>query len=145
MSDLTFEECESGNQLPPTQEGAKLLLQALVEGLLEKDLNLVCTYVHKSLRRSMNGKEDLDRSVKDYQYRYACQGVGNVKNPICVTRIVPNTGTSGIGFQDRAENGRIEKYFLECTSSSKKMPVPVQVFFPSNGGSPKICHFGSIM
>ena len=148
MSDLTFEECENdanANQLPPTQDGAKRLLQAFVKALQEEDLNLICTFVHKSLRRDTNGREDLDRSVKDYQFRYACKGVANLKNPIRVTRIVPNTGTSGIGFRDRAENGRIEKFFLECTSSSKKMPVPVQVFFPSGGGAPKICHFGSIM
>lgn len=147
MSDLTLEECESAtaNQFPPTQDGAKRLLQAFVKALQDQDLNLICTLVHKSMRRSNNGREDLDRSVKDYQYKYACKGVGNLTNPVRVTRIVPNASTSGIGFADRAENGRIEKYFLECTRSSNKMPVPVQVFFPSGGGPPRICHFGSIL
>ncbi|MDQ7825847.1 MAG: hypothetical protein RDV48_23800 [Candidatus Eremiobacteraeota bacterium] len=106
----------------------------------EKRLKAVLPLVHKSLI-AKNG--DLDRNVKDFSYRKACENVRFYQQPASIYE-VHKGNVFTIGFKETAEQGRNDKYFINKKAGVAGRPAPLHVFFPSSGGPPKITNMGSL-
>jgi CBS-domain-containing membrane protein len=125
------------------ERGIKLLnelLNALSITDDEARLKAVVPLVHKSLL-TPDGK-DLDNDVKPFSYKKACQNVGFYKNPVKVKYVLKGN-TMTVGFQETAENGRADRYFIEKKDGVPGMPAPIHIFWPTSGGEPKIINMGS--
>jgi len=116
------------------------LLQALQIEDPDKRLAAVIPLVHKSLLTS-NGK-DLARSTKDFSYKKACAGAKLYKQPVEITEVHKGK-VMAIGFQETAETGRTDKYFLAKKAGVGGLPAPIHVFWDSQG-KPKIVNMGSL-
>ncbi len=121
------------------------LLNKLLEALLVKDARAsaqaVLPLVHKSLLSDRG--TDLSRSVKDFSFKKARQGVGLYKLPVQITRVARGKVTT-IGFKQTAEKGRTDRYFVAKRDAVAGLPAPIHVFFPEEGGPPKIVDMGSL-
>lgn len=116
------------------------LLQVLQLGDPDQRLAAVLPLVHKSLLTT-NGK-DLARSTKDFSYKKACAGASLYAQPVEITEVHKGRVMT-IGFQETAESGRTDKYFLAKKPGVAGLPAPIHVFWDSQG-KPKITNMGSL-
>jgi len=49
-----------------------------------------------------------------------------------------------VGFRETAESGRTDKYFVTKKAGVPGLPAPLHVFWPSDGGAPKLINIGSL-
>jgi len=107
----------------------------------EKRIKAILPLVHKSLLNSAG--DDLNGTTKDYSYRKAARNIGLYQTPAKVTRVA--TGRNGTaGFGETAEKGRTDRYFVAKRDGVDGVPAPLHVFFPKDGGKPKILDMGSL-
>jgi hypothetical protein len=121
------------------------LLNKLLAALSIEDpdarLQAVIPLVHKSMLTA-DGK-DLDSDTKQFSYKKAYQNVGCYKQPVEISQ-VHKGNTYTIGWEETAETGRTDKYFVKKKDGVNGMPAPIHVFWPENGGDPKIVNMGSL-
>lgn len=131
-------------KIAPDERGIKLLnefLTALAIPDEETRLKAVVPLVHKSLLTS-DGR-DLDNDTKPFSYKKACQNVQFYCNPVKIKYVLKGN-TMTVGFQETAEKGRVDRYFVEKKDGVPGMPAPIHIFWPSSGGEPKIINMGSL-
>jgi len=102
----------------------------------------VLKYAHKSLFNS-NG-DGLSKDLRDFSFKKAHNNAKFYQIPVRITRVRKTNTSTAIGYGESAEKGRIEDYFVAKKQGVNGMPAPVQIFFPANGGEPKIAYMGSL-
>ena len=98
-------------------------------------------FVHASLKSAAG--DDLSRDLLQFGHKKAHANARHYAVPVQVTR-VRTTSTTGIGFGDTAEAGRVDDYFIAKRAGVNGMPAPVKVFFPADGGAPLVSYMGSL-
>lgn len=104
-------------------------------------LAAIIPLVHKSML-TRDGK-DLDRNTKDFSYKKACGAAKLYALPVQISEVHKGNVTT-IGFKETAETGRTDKYFVAKKDGVQGRPAPLHVFWPQNGGEPKLVNFGSL-
>jgi hypothetical protein len=104
-------------------------------------LEAVVPLMHKSML-SKDGK-DLDRNVKEFSYAKACGGAKFYAIPVEIYEVHKGNVTT-IGFKETAERGRTDKYFVAKKAGQAGRPAPLHVFWPEDGGPPKLVNVGSL-
>lgn len=121
------------------------LLNALMRGLATADpgesARALLPFVHKSLKNAAG--DGLSRDLLQFGHKKAHANARHYAVPVQVTR-VRTTSTTGIGFGDTAEAGRVDDYFIAKRAGVNGMPAPVKVFFPADGGAPLVSYMGSL-
>lgn len=97
--------------------------------------------VHKSLLNP--AKDDLSQDLRRFSFKKAHDNAKFYAAPVKVTR-VRKTGITAIGFKQTAEAGSVVDYFVAKKDGVNGMPAPVRIFFPKDGGAPKIAYMGSL-
>lgn len=99
--------------------------------------------VHVSLMNPQ--KNDLSADLRRFSFKKAHDNAKFYASPVKLTRIRPKSIT-GIGARSNgtAELGQVHDYFVAKKDGVAGMPAPVQIFFPQNGGEPKIAYMGSL-
>jgi len=132
------------DKIKPNPKAVKLV-NNLMEALSIKDgdarLKAVIPLVHKSML-TPDGK-DLTSNVKRFSYKKAYNNVKFYKVPVEIYQVHRGTVTT-IGFKKTAERGRTDKYFVKKKDGIKGFPAPIHVFWPEDGGDPKIVNMGSL-
>jgi hypothetical protein len=127
----------------PDPRAAKLLVQ-LAMALSSADektcIEQLLPILHKSLLASAG--DDLAREVKALTLKKARTAISKYASPISIARI-EKTPTPSVGMGATAEQGAVYEYFLRPKDNTA-ISAPVKIFFPANGGEPKISHFGSL-
>ena len=130
-------------KISPDPRGVELV-NKLVAALLIQDpdarVKAVIPLVHKSLLN--NDGTDLSINVKPWSYKKAYQNVKFYCYPVKIHEVHKGRVYT-IGFKETAEKGRTDKYFVKKKPGVNGMPAPVHVFFPSDGGDPKVVNMGS--
>ena len=98
-------------------------------------------HLHKSLLGP--GGTDVTQDLRNFSFKKAWQNAQFYAQPVKITR-VRKTGTTGIGFRETAEKGRVIDYFVGKKDGVAGMPAPVKIFFPEDGSAPKISYVGSL-
>ncbi len=140
----TFYSAPCIEKIAPDEKAIALLdrfLAALSIEDPEKRLEAVIPLVHKSLL-TQDGK-DLDNDTKPYSYKKACQNAGCYKQPVEIYE-VHKGNTYTVGYGPTAEKGRTDKYFINKKEGVAGRPAPIHIFWPSDGGEPKIINMGSL-
>lgn len=124
---------------------AETLLNDFMNALLLEDFSqsavAVLPFVHKSL---LSGSKDgLSRDLLDFSFKKAHSNARFYEVPVKITE-VRNTKVTGIGFRETAEAGEERKYWIAKRAGVNGMPAPINVFFPADGGPPKINYMGSL-
>ena len=134
-----------GNALKSESALGEKLVNELMNALLIKDeqarVEAVIPLVHKSLLNA--SRTDLDPSVKAYSFRRASNAVRLYKIPVKITRVARG-GDTTVGFGNTAEAGRRDRFFVAKREGVAGLPAPIHVFFPADGGEPKILNMGSL-
>ena len=134
-----------GNALKSESALGEKLVNELMNALLIKDeqarVEAVIPLVHKSLLNASG--TDLDPSVKAYSFRRASNAVRLYKIPVKITRVARG-GDTTVGFGNTAEAGRRDRFFVAKREGVAGLPAPIHVFFPADGGEPKILNMGSL-
>jgi hypothetical protein len=121
------------------------LVNELMRALLIEDeqarLDAVIQLVHKSLLNAPGN--DLDPSVKAFSFRRASNAVRLYKIPVKITSVTRGSDTT-VGFGGTAETGRSDRFFVAKREGVAGLPAPIHVFFPADGGAPKILNMGSL-
>lgn len=131
-------------KIDPDPKGVKLCTDFLAAVSIEdeaKRLEAVIPLLHKSLLTD-DGK-DLKPDVKRFSYGKACTNAKFYKQPAEVTDAHKGT-ESKVGFGKTAEKGRADKYFVAKKDGVAGRPAPLHVFWPSDGGAPKLINIGSL-
>ena len=131
-------------KIEPDPKGVKLCADFLTALAIEdaaKRLEAVIPLLHKTLLTE-DGK-DLTPDVKRFSYNKACTNAKFYKQPAQVTEV--HKGMEGtVGFGKTAEKGRADKYFVAKKEGVAGRPAPLHVFWPSDGGAPKLINIGSL-
>lgn len=131
-------------KISPDPKGTELvnnLLKALSIEDPEERLKAVIPLVHKSLLTSDG--QDLSRDTKDFSYKKAYNNVKFYQIPVSIYQ-VHKGNVMTIGFQETAERGRIDKYFVNKKPGVNGRPAPIHVFWPDGGGAPSVVNMGSL-
>lgn len=135
---------EAIEKIKPDPKGTELvnnLLKALSIEDPEERLQAVIPLVHKSLLTS-DGK-DLSRDTKDFSYKKAYNNVKFYQIPVSIKEVHKGR-VMEIGFRETGERGRTDKYFVNKRPGVAGYPAPIHVFWPQDGGSPKVVNMGSL-
>lgn len=79
----------------------------------------------------------------DFSFKKAWQNAKFYKVPVVVTRVQKQNLTA-IGFGATAEKGTAYKVWIAKNDGVAGLPAPLNVFFPANGGAPKVYYYGSL-
>jgi len=127
------------------EERGEALVNKLMKALSIKDekerIKAIIPLVHKSLLNSSG--DDLNKSVKEFSFKKASAAVSLYQIPVKITRVAKGKN-SGVGFGDTAEAGRSDRFFVAKRNGVVGLPAPIVVFFPVDGGEPKIVNMGSL-
>jgi hypothetical protein len=107
----------------------------------EESAQALLPLVHASLKTAAG--DDLSRDLRQFSHKKAHGNARHYAVPVTVTR-VRTTSTTGIGFGETAEAGRVDDYFIAKRPGVNGMPAPVKIFFPAEGGAPLISYMGSL-
>jgi hypothetical protein len=107
----------------------------------DESANAVLPLVHVSLKT--NDRTDLTRDLRSFSFKKANENAKFYAVPVSITR-VRTMGTTGIGFGETAENGKVVDYFIAKNAGVNGMPAPIKVFFPASGGHPTVSYMGSL-
>ena len=140
----TFSSVFAWENIAPDPKAVELINEFMVALSIEDEaerLEAVIPLVHKSLLTS-DGK-DLDGNTKDFSYKKAYQNVKFYAYPAEITEARLGEPLT-IGWEETAEKGRLDRYFIDKKEGINGMPAPIQVFWPEDGGEPSIYYMGSL-
>ncbi len=120
-------------------------LQNFVNSLLETDFNVAAQKAMQQIHKSDFAKDgnSLKQDRLNFSFKKAWQNAKFYANPIKITR-VQKTSLSAIGFKETAQAGTSYKVWIGKKQGVNGMPAPIYVFFPSDGGEPKLHDYGSL-
>ncbi|MBI1225915.1 MAG: hypothetical protein GC192_11825 [Bacteroidetes bacterium] len=129
----------------PTDASTTLADHELARQLVEDFVKLLATYEVENaawraaqfLHRSLLQGEMMQPQFKQNNFYRAHQRFRSYKTPISFVKSQPTNRTAIGSLRDRDEGEEIV-YTLEKTVDNGGMPGTVRVFFPKNGGGPKI-------
>ena len=117
---------------------AQALLTRFVQVLQTQDegqrIQACLPHLHSSLLTA-DGK-DLTPDVKNFQFQKASKNAKWYELPVKITRVRPRDSSD--------YSGREYNYFIARKEDGAGPPAPVTIFFPDNGGEPKILYMGSL-
>lgn len=116
-------------------------LPALQTADFEASIKAALPLLHKSMLN--DGGNDITADLRRFGFKKAHENANGYANPVKISR-VRDTSTAAIGFGPTAEAGLVVDYFIDKKEGTGGMPAPVKVFFPSDGGAPKISYIGSL-
>ena len=131
----------------PVDPRAEKLLNDFLTALAsnKEDMNAAIKaalpHLHKSLLGP--GGSDVSQDLRNFSFKKAWQNAQFYAQPVKITR-VRKTGTTGIGFRETAEKGKVVDYFVAKKEGINGMPAPVKIFFPEDGSAPKVSYVGSL-
>ena len=131
-------------KIEPDAKGVKLCSEflAAISHKQEADrLKAVAPLLHKSML-TPDGK-DLDRNTKEFSYKKACQNAQFYAQPAEIFEVHKGNVVT-VGFRETAERGRTDKYFVKKKEGAAGRPAPLHVFWPENGGEPRLVNIGSL-
>jgi len=131
-------------KIEPDPKGVKLCVDFMAALAIEDDakrLEAVIPFLHKTLLTD-DGKA-LKRDVKRFSYRKAYTDVKHYKQPAEITEVHKGTEHT-VGSGEQAEKGRADKYFVAKKDPELGRPAPLHVFWPSDGGAPKLINIGGL-
>ena len=130
---------------PEQDKKAEALINGFMQALLSGDAGAaaqsVLPFVHKSLLN--NSGNSLTQDLLNFSFKKAHSNAKFYAHPVVISRVAENKST-GIGFGPTAELGTEFKYWIDKKPGVNGMPAPLNVFFPADGGDPKICYMGSL-
>jgi hypothetical protein len=120
-------------------------LQNFINSLLETDFNVAAQKAMQQIHKSDYAKDgsSLKQDRLNFSFKKAWQNAKFYANPIKITR-VQKTSLSGIGFKETAQAGTSYKVWIGKKQGVNGMPAPIYVFFPADGGEPKVHDYGSL-
>lgn len=128
-----------------SEKRARGLINDFVKALLIRDVDRsskqVRKYVHHTLL-SADGT-DLSRNVKSYSFLKAYRNAHVYEYPVKIVRQA-QTKITAIGYGKEAEAGEVHIFYIKPKKVFNQMPAPVHVFFPRDGGKPKIVNMGGL-
>ena len=131
-------------KVSPDPRGLKVVNQ-LLDALAKEDpaerLAAVIPLVQASLLN--NAGDDLEQGVKRYSYKKAWQNVKFYKRPASIYEVHRGRNVT-VGYGKTAQRGRVDKYFVNKRAGIAGRPAPIAVFFPADGGEPRIYGMGSL-
>jgi hypothetical protein len=127
---------------PEAMEVLNKFMEALMIADADKSAQEVMKYVHKSLVNDEG--TDLIRDLRSFSFKKAHSNAKYYQIPVVVTRVRKTDKRTAIGYDNKAEAGRIEDYFVAKKKGANGLPAPVQIFFPADGGTPRIAYMGSL-
>jgi hypothetical protein len=117
---------------------AEALLTRFLQALQTEDesqrVRACLPHLHASLLTA-DGK-DLTPQVKNFQFQKASKNAKWYELPVKITRVRPRDASD--------YNGREYNYSIARKEDGAGPPAPVTIFFPDNGGEPKILYMGSL-
>jgi hypothetical protein len=116
---------------------AASLLDALLDALARGDTAAAVPLLHRTLL-SADGAA-LDPQVEHYAWRKAAANAHLYARPPVVTSVRDDDESVEAG-----ERGHRMRYFLEKKPELEAMPAPVTLFWPADGGAPKVLYFGGL-
>jgi len=125
-------------------KGVKLcsdFLAALAIADEAKRIAAAIPLLHKTLLTE-DGK-DLTEDVKRFSFKKASDNAKHYKQPAEVT-VVHKGMDQTVGAGKQAEKGRADKYFVAKKEGVAGRPAPLHVFWPADGGAPKLINIGSL-
>lgn len=131
-------------KIDPDPKGVKLcsdLLAALSRESEAERVQATVPLLHKSLL-SDDGK-DLARQIREFSFKKAAAGAKFYAQPAEIFEVHKGLEQT-IGFQNTAERGRVDKYFVKKKEGAAGRPAPLHVFWPKDGGEPKLVNIGSL-
>lgn len=131
-------------KIAPDPKGVRLcteFLAALSRADEKVRLAAVLPLLHKSMLTA-DGK-DLDPQVKQFSYQKAVKGAQFYAQPAEIFEVHKGV-ESTVGFQQTAETGRTDKYFVKKKPDQPGRPAPLHVFWPKGGGEPRLINIGSL-
>lgn len=131
-------------KIPPDPKGVKLcsdLLAALTMSDEKERLKAVLPLLHRSLL-TPDGK-GLDPMVRDFSYKKAVTGAPLYKQPADIHEVHKGREQT-VGFGETAERGRVDRYFVKKKEGQPGRPASLHVFWPNEGGAPKLTNIGSL-
>ena len=141
-------EADSKNVLRDAKdEQASQLLNAFMVALLIADFDASAEAVFPLTHRSNYNLEQnkLSRDLLDFSFKKAHTHAKFYQVPVVVTR-VQELKTTEIGHPNynSYEKGSERKYWIAKKLGINGMPAPIAIFFPADGGEPKISYMGSL-
>lgn len=141
---LTFNGVSAIEKISPDPVACDLVGQFMEVISLEdpaERLRGVLPLVHKSLLTS--DLSDLISDIKQFSYKKACANVRFYRIPPVISEVHKGREIT-VGFEETAQKGRIDKYFVNKKEGVNGRPAPIHVFWPEDGGRPSIINFGSL-
>jgi hypothetical protein len=127
----------------PIDPKAVKLLNDLMNALSITDFDESAKAVAKLSHKSILNDGELTKDVYSFSFKKAHQNAKFYKNPVSITRTRLRK-TTPVGYQETAEEGKTIDYFIDKKEKKNGMPAPIQIFFPANGGEPKILYVGNL-
>lgn len=120
-------------------------LQNFVNSLLDADFNTAAKKAMQQIHKSDYAKDgtSLKQDRLNFSFKKAWQNAKFYENPIKITR-VQKTNLTGIGFKETAQAGTSYKVWIGKKQGVSGLPAPIYVFFPADGGEPKLHDYGSL-
>jgi hypothetical protein len=131
-------------KIDPDPKGVKLCSDFLAALAIEdeaKRIEAAIPLLHKTLLTD-DGK-DLRPDVKRFAFSKASKNAKFYKQPAEVTAVHKGMDQT-VGAGKQAEKGRSDKYFVAKKDGAAGLPAPLHVFWPADGGAPKLINVGSL-
>lgn len=142
---LPLPRAEAAIEKIPADPKAVKLCSDLLAALSKEDeaqrIAATVPLLHKSLLTA-DGK-DLAREVREFSFKKASAGARFYKQPAEIFEVHKGLEQT-VGFGNTAERGRVDKYFVQKKEGAAGRPAPLHVFWPNEGGEPKLINIGSL-
>lgn len=141
---LSIKSAFAWENIEPEEEAVELLNNFLTALSIEDEnerLLAVIPLVHRDLLN--RDCTDLSIDVKPFSYKKAYCNVKFYSIPAVITEVRKGNPCT-VGYEETAEEGRVDKYFIDKKPDVDGMPAPVEIFWPEDGGPPKIYYMGSL-
>ena len=123
------------------------LLNTFIEALLIEDFNVSAKTVFPLTHKSNYNRShtELSSDLLNFSFKKAHANAKFYQAPVLITR-VQDLKTTEIGHPsyNSHEKGIERKYWIDKKPGVNGMPAPIAIFFPADGGAPKISYMGSL-
>ncbi|MCZ2356470.1 MAG: hypothetical protein LC115_07245 [Bacteroidia bacterium] len=123
---------------PKAVEVINKFLEILQNNTLDKSASLVVPYLHKSMLDKFG--KTVSPDVMSVHFKRSHANARLYAYPVVVSR-TKNVSLGVIGFAETNEKGNSVEYFIG-KKNGRGYPGAIRIFFPENGGEPKISYLG---
>ena len=118
-------------------QAAEQLINDLFALFQSLDENTCAQMSISIVHRSLVKFQELEKNFYKYKFLKAYQNASRYQHPVKIEGVKP-TGRNSMGTRDQKENGEEVMYEISRKEDIGALPGHVRVFFPANGGLPKI-------